>query len=117
MSKTHVSRLVSALLAVMMLSCYFCPLNATTFAAEQKSNGGFSVKLNWNGEINSTNMEWNPTTNTSKVLRLNVSYDNTNAETEEYQPDELTITVNGIGATGRDGKYTKASSIAADEKS
>ena len=117
MSKTHVSRLVSALLAIMMLSSYFCSLNVATFAAEQKSNGGFSVKLNWNGEINSTNLEWNPTTNTSKILRLNVSYDNTNAETEEYQPDELTITVNGIGVTGRDGKYTKASSIAADEKS
>ena len=117
MSKKHVSRLVSALLAIMMLSSYFCSLNVATFAAEQKSNGGFSVKLNWNGEINSTNLEWNPTTNTSKVLRLNVSYDNTNAETEEYQPDELTITVNGIGATGRDGKFTKAASIAADEKS
>ena len=117
MSKKHVSRLVSALLAIMMLSSYFCSLNVATFAAEQKSNGGFSVKLNWNGEINSTNLEWNPTTNTSKVLRLNVSYDNTNAETEEYQPDELTITVNGIGDTGRDGKFTKAASIAADEKS
>ena len=119
-------KIVSAILAMFMTVSCLSSLCTSVYAVKgseagtsgtKEGTGGFSVKLNWNGEVNSTNLEWNPTTNTSKILRLNVSYDNTNAETEEYQPDELTITVNGIGVTGRDGKYTKASSIAADEKS
>ena len=125
-TKSLGKKIVSAILAMLMTVSCLGSLCTPAYAAKgseagtsgtKEGTGGFSVKLNWNGEINSTNLEWNPTTNTSKVLRLNVSYDNTNAETEEYQPDELTITVNGIGVTGRDGKYTKAASIAADEKS
>ena len=125
-TKSLGKKIVSAILAMLMTVSCLGSLCTPAYAAKgseagtsgtKEGTGGFSVKLNWNGEINSTNLEWNPTTNTSKILRLNVSYDNTNAETEEYQPDELTITVNGIGVTGRDGKYTKAASIAADEKS
>ena len=125
-TKSLGKKIMSAVLAILMTVSCLSSLCTPVFAVKggeagtsgtKEGTGGFSVTLNWNGEVNSTNLEWNPTTDTSKILRLNVSYDNTNAETEEYQPDELTITINGIGVTGRDGKYTKASSIAADEKS
>ena len=125
-TKSLGKKIMSAVLAILMTVSCLSSLCTPVFAVKggeagtsgtKEGTGGFSVTLNWNGEVNSTNLEWNPTTDTSKILRLNVSYDNTNAKTEEYQPDELTITINGIGVTGRDGKYTKASSIAADEKS
>lgn len=80
-----------------------------------ESIDGFSVSLNWNNSEDASNLVWNASTPETKVIRLNVNYENKNSSDFSYDINELKIVVNGIGRIYRDNQYLEAESVAADK--
>lgn len=75
-------------------------------------NSGFSLGLAWTGTA-SADYVWDASSNETKTVRLQVSYNN-KAPEKGYAPGELVITVPGIGNAVRSG--TKAATDVAADK-
>lgn len=105
------------LVVLMMLSSNAYVMKAVALN-EYSSKGnidGFEVSLNWNNSDDASNLIWNASTPETKVIRLNVNYENKNSSDFSYNINELKIVVNGIGRIYRNNQYLEAESVAADK--
>ncbi|NLZ45147.1 MAG: hypothetical protein GX896_00475, partial [Clostridiales bacterium] len=110
-------KIISGMLTIIMLMGSFSiPTSMNTVKATDgdSNNGGFSVKINWNGTGQTPNLyEYKSETTEYKLVRLKVAYKNNDVE-NTYAPGQLVITVPGLKNAVRSGNSGTPVAIAAD---
>ncbi len=105
------SRLVSCVLAVVMLMAMVPEVVLNTFAVSE--TGNFILSLSWNKNDDPINFTYDSTLDENKMVRLKVSYSNKDVS-RTFDREDITITLKGIRDAVRSGESYIPTGIAAN---